>query len=86
MEILEALSSVTKSPEEASAFKDLSDTEKLDAYLSFIKRAKNNSIGRRVKQADILDNLKIERIPKLTSADIERLNRYKVALQYLCDG
>ena len=83
-EIIEALKSVSKTPEEEKQFKKMDDpNEKLDHYLEFIKRAKFNKIGRNVKAADIKDNLDISRIDDITERDIDRLNRYKAALKLL---
>ena len=83
-EIIEALKSVSKTPEEEKQFKKMDDpNEKLDHYLEFIKRAKFNKIGRNVKAADIKDNLDISRIDDITASDIDRLNRYKAALKLL---
>ena len=83
-EIIEALKSVSKTPEEEKQFKKMDDpSEKLDHYLEFIKRAKFNKIGRNVKAADIKDNLDISRIDDITERDIDRLNRYKAALKLL---
>ena len=83
-EIIEALKSVSKTPEEEKQFKKMDDpNEKLDHYLEFIKRAKFNKIGRNVKAADIKDNLDISRIDDITESDINRLNRYKAALKML---
>ena len=83
-EIIEALKSVSKTPEEEKQFKKMDDpNEKLDHYLEFVKRAKFNKIGRNVKAADIKDNLDISRIDDITERDIDRLNRYKAALKLL---
>ena len=83
-EIIEALKSVSKTPEEEKQFKKMDDpNEKLDHYLEFIKRAKFNKIGRNIKAADIKDNLDISRIDDITESDINRLNRYKAALKML---
>ena len=83
-EIIEALKSVSKTPEEEKQFKKMDDpNEKLDHYLEFIKRAKFNKIGRNIKAADIKDNLDISRIDDITASDIDRLNRYKAALKLL---
>jgi (p)ppGpp synthase/HD superfamily hydrolase len=82
-EIIQALKSVSKTPEEEAEYQRLPAGEKLDHYLQFIKRAKVNKIGREVKAADIKDNLDISRIDDITQKDINRLNRYKAALKLL---
>ena len=78
--IIEALKSVSKTPEEEAEYRKLPEGKKLDHYLQFISRAKANKIGREVKAADIKDNLDISRIDDITQNDISRLNRYKKAL------
>ena len=82
-EILEALYSVTKTPEEEAYFKTLSGEEKISAYLKFVARAKQNPIGRRVKRADIFENLNVSRLGELREKDLFRLNQYKRAVEFL---
>ena len=84
-EIVEALQSVSKTPKEEAEYRSLPEDEKLGHYLEFIQRAKANEIGRRVKKADIRDNLDITRIDDITERDINRLNRYKKALSILTE-
>ena len=70
VEVIEALKSVTKeSPDED--------------YDSFIQRAIRNPIGRKVKIADIRDNLDVTRIPELGEKDVQRISKYKKALKRL---
>ena len=82
-EVLEALYSVTKTPEEEEYFKTLSGEEKISAYIEFVARAKQNSIGRRVKRADIFENLNVSRLGELREKDLFRLNQYKRAVEFL---
>jgi len=82
-EIIEALQSVSKTPEEEAEYRSLPEDEKLDHYLEFIQRAKANKIGRSVKAADIRDNLDISRIDEITANDVARLVRYGAALKAL---
>ena len=82
-EVLEALHSVTKTPEEEAHFKTLSGEEKINAYLEFVARAKQNPIGRRVKRADIFENLNVSRLGELRDKDLFRLNQYKRAIEFL---
>ena len=70
IEVIEALKSVTKN----------SDNEDYD---SFIQRAIGNPIGRKVKIADIRDNLDVTRISDITDKDVKRINKYKKALELL---
>jgi (p)ppGpp synthase/HD superfamily hydrolase len=81
--VLDALRTVTKTPEEEKHFKSLSGQDRIDAYLEFVGRAKSNPIGRRVKRADIFDNLNVSRIGELTQKDLDRLNQYKKAIEFL---
>jgi len=64
-EILEALESVTKKEEET--------------YEEFIDRVALNSIGKRVKLADLQDNMDLSRITNPTTKDFERLKKYEKA-------
>jgi len=82
-DVLQALSTVTKTPEEEKTYKELSGESKVTAYLEFVKRSKANAIGRRVKRADIFDNLNVSRIGELTQKDLDRLNQYKKAIEFL---
>ena len=85
VEIIEALKSVSKTPAEEAEYRSLSEDKKRGHYLEFIQRAKANKIGRKVKAADIRDNLDISRIDDITERDINRLNRYKKALSILTE-
>ena len=68
-EIVEALDCVTRRPEES--------------YEQFVDRAAANPIARRVKLADLEDNMDIRRYTTLTERDLERLQRYLRAWQRL---
>ena len=81
-DIIQALHSVSKTPEEEAEYRRLPG-EKLDHYLEFVTRAKANKIGREVKAADIKDDLDISRIDDIIEGDINRLTRYKAALKSL---
>lgn len=52
-------------------------------YESFIRRVDGNEVARRVKIADLEDNLDIARIPELEPPDLERVAKYHRALQWL---
>ena len=69
-EVIEALKTVTKITEE-------------EDYDAFIARAMSNPIGRRVKIADLKDNMDVTRIGDLVERDMKRLNKYKKALAKL---
>ena len=67
--IVDAVVSVTRNEEET--------------YTDFIHRCRLNPIGRVVKIHDLEDNMDITRLEWLTSADMERLNKYLKAYKYL---
>ena len=70
--IIEALKTVTKQSED-------------EDYDEFIQRSLKNEIGRKVKIADLRENLDVTRIGELTDKDIERINKYKRALKTLTE-
>jgi len=54
-----------------------------EAYEDFVKRSAANPIARRVKIADLEDNMDIRRNEKLAEKDLERMNKYLRAWQLL---
>jgi (p)ppGpp synthase/HD superfamily hydrolase len=56
-----------------------------ETYKAFIARAAQNELARRVKIADLKDNLDMRRIPHATLEDWDRAARYQAALSYLED-
>lgn len=52
-------------------------------YMVFVKRSTTDPLARRVKLADLEDNMDIRRIRQMTEADPERLARYIRAWQFL---
>ena len=62
-DVLDALDCLTKRPGEH--------------YSDFIDRIKPNVLARKVKLADLRDNMDVTRLPKVTSDDLERLQRYR---------
>ena len=81
--ILDALRSVSKTDREEVEFKSACEENILKYYLQFISRAKENKIGKKVKIADLKDNLDISRINDITEQDKSRLKRYQKALELL---
>lgn len=47
-----------------------------ETYAAFIERVTHNPIARRVKLADLEDNMDLRRLRQCTPADIERLQKY----------
>lgn len=52
-------------------------------YTAFIGRCGANPIARVVKMADLRDNMDLSRMPEVTAKDMERYNKYGVALMRL---
>lgn len=50
-----------------------------ESYEAFIERAATHPVARRVKLADVEDNLDVRRLAKITDTDRERLDRYRRA-------
>ena len=45
-------------------------------YEQFVERAAQNPVARRVKLADLEDNMDLRRLPSVGQKDLERLDRY----------
>lgn len=56
---------------------------KSEDYFSYINRVKTNSIARKVKIADLEDNMDMKRLPDITDKDLKRLKKYHKALNIL---
>lgn len=69
--ILQALDGVTKREGES--------------YADFVLRAKANPVARKVKLADLEDNMDVRRLSSVTPKDMERLSRYRKAWSVLRD-
>lgn len=54
-----------------------------ESYEEFVRRAKADPIGRRVKWADLQDNSDLSRLPEVSDRDRERLEKYRRALAAL---
>lgn len=54
-----------------------------ESYEAFIERASANPLARRVKLADLEDNMDIRRLPAIGEKDLARLNRYLAAWQHI---
>ena len=70
-------------PEEAIQAIDCLTKRKGEDYEGFIRRVDANEIARKVKIADLEDNLNIARIPNLAPLDLERVAKYHRALRLL---
>jgi (p)ppGpp synthase/HD superfamily hydrolase len=47
-----------------------------ESYEVYVKRVKSNPIARRVKLADLEDNMNLRRLSKVTNSDLSRLEKY----------
>ena len=56
-----------------------------ETYMEFIERSKTNAIGRRVKAADLRDNMDLSRIASPTEKDHRRTEKYRRALARLSE-
>ena len=54
-----------------------------EAYEDFVKRSAGNPLARRVKIADLEDNMDVRRMPEISGKDLERLQKYLKAWQAL---
>lgn len=72
-DLLDALECVTKHPDEHGD----------ERYMAFIQRSAHHPMARRVKMADLLDNMDILRIQAPTDKDLQRVKRYHEAYRVL---
>lgn len=52
-------------------------------YFDYVKNLSNNSLAKKVKLADLKHNSDITRLNKVTDKDIERIEKYKKAIEIL---
>lgn len=62
--------------------KILTHDKKID-YIEYIKRVKTNPIATKIKIADLKHNSDITRLDNITVTDLERIKKYKKALEIL---
>lgn len=70
-------------PEEVVEAVDCLTRRPTETYGALIERAAANPIARRVKLADLEDNMDIRRMSAVTEKDLERLQRYLTAWRRL---
>jgi (p)ppGpp synthase/HD superfamily hydrolase len=66
-------------PEQVLEALDCLTRRENETYEEFIERVKANPLARKVKIADLEDNMDIRRISDLQEKDVERLKRYRRA-------
>jgi (p)ppGpp synthase/HD superfamily hydrolase len=54
-----------------------------ESYQQFVERVRTNPIARRIKIADLEDNMNVRRINQLGPSDLERLEKYHRAWRVL---
>lgn len=69
--IVEAIDAITK--------------RKNETYEEYLKRVSMNKIARKVKAADMLHNMDLTRLKRITKKDIERANKYKHSILNLLE-
>lgn len=57
--------------------------QKDEEYMKYIARSKDNDLARKVKLADLEDNMDMKRVVELREDDAQRMNRYLEAWNYL---
>lgn len=69
--VIEALEAVTKNENED--------------YEKFVKRSARNPLARKIKLADLEDNMDLRRMPEVTEKDLLRLQKYVKAWNFLSE-
>lgn len=70
-------------PEEVIAAVELLSRGKDESYIDFILRIRPHPLARKVKMADLEDNLNVLRLPSLGDVDQRRISKYHRAWQML---
>lgn len=63
--------------------KTLTHIKETDTYEDYIAKIKLHPIARKIKMADLHDNMNLKRIPNPTKRDYERMEKYKKAIKIL---
>lgn len=70
-------------PEEVIETLKLLTHQETDSYEAYVRKIKPHPVARKVKLADLTDNMRLDRIPHPTEKDIARLQKYTQAIQLL---
>ena len=65
--------------EEVLAAVDCVTRRATETYAEFVERARHNPVARKVKLADLEDNMDVRRLPEVTDHALERLKKYHQA-------
>lgn len=72
-EILHAITLLTKK----------SQDKKGAGYVEYLRRIKADAIAREVKVADLVHNMDLSRLPRITERDTKRQDKYRQSLEFL---
>lgn len=89
--VVEAVVAVTKPPRpEIDEEEDWDPDEVREAlqmvYMGYIEQVAQNPLATKVKIADLRDNIRVDRLPKMTKGNIVRLKKYHKALTFLLES
>ena len=56
-----------------------------EPYLDYVRKLKCNDLARAVKLADLKHNSDLSRLPMVTDKDLERVEKYKKAMEILAE-
>lgn len=73
-------------PEEVLGALDCLTKREGETYEAFIERVRPHPLARRVKLADLEDNMDVRRLPAVGAREAERLSRYRAAWSRLKEG
>ena len=79
---LEEIAAEGFSPEVIEGVRLMTHTQDL-SYEDYIERLKNNTIARKVKLADMRNNIQLLPIPEIKDKDLERCRKYHRFIRYL---
>ena len=79
-EVIDAVDCLTKSPEDTET-----ELDKDQLYESFIERVATNPVARRVKLADLSENMDVRRLKDFDDDSAGRMRRYHRAYRRLSD-
>lgn len=71
--------------EEVIAILQLLTHRRETPYMDYVKALSVHPIAKAIKKADLEHNTKVSRLKGLRKKDFDRLEKYSIAYQYLCD-
>lgn len=70
-------------PERVVELVDLLTHREDESYAKYVKRLRSDATARKIKLADLNDNLNVKRLPKFDEKDAARIQKYFTALEIL---